>query len=323
MFRIFESNDADESVAALDRFFGGQHSISRLSPTANHTSNLVGSVANSLLVHFKSAHELLVEREETRDAIAVVVPLSGRFHISSGTRDEIIASEKSGIIMPMEEPLKAELHDYDGLGLMIPRSTIKAGLESLLGRSAPTVFDLELNPQISGGNLICGLVKMAANQLERIETPLAQQAVAARLEELIVNALLHGQPHSCIDTLAGERQTATPKQVRRAEEYIRAHSREVIRLSQIADAAGCSVRALQLAFRTFRDTTPMSLHRQARFECAHAELLESDSDSATVTEIAVKYGFYNIGRFAHDYRRFFGHTPSETLRLKLLRRIVK
>ena len=35
---------------------------------------------------------------------------------------------------------------------------------------------------------------------------------------------------------------------------------------------------------------------------------------ARVTDIAMDHGFVHLGRFAEQYRRFFGETPSQTLR---------
>jgi len=120
--------------------------------------------------------------------------------------------------------------------------------------------------------------------------------------------LLHGQAHNYRDAITGERRTATPKQVRRAEEYIRAHTEGAVRLSQIAQAAGCSVRALQLAFRAFRDTTPWPCSRQARLARLALNSSRHIRVRPTVTEVAAKYGFYNMGRFAHDYKTAFGQS---------------
>lgn len=35
--------------------------------------------------------------------------------------------------------------------------------------------------------------------------------------------------------------------------------------------------------------------------------------SATVSEIAYRWGFGNLGRFAAQYRQRYGHPPSRTL----------
>lgn len=316
-FKIFESNDTDESVDALNRFFGERNSVNRLSDAANLTSISAGNVANSLLVHFRSTHELFIERKDTTDHVFVnIAPIDGRMHVTANRNGEVTAAEALGVIVSMDKSTKVMVSGYNGRGLLIPRSTIHDELESLIGKRpvVPIEFEMGLDSNSGGGNLIHNTIEMAAKQLEQAQSPLGYPAVAARLEEFTINALLYGQPHNYLDALTAERRAAAPRQVRRAEEYIHAHAEEMIRLSQIAEAAGCSIRALQLAFRTFRDTTPMALLRQARLERAREELSQSDPGATTVTEIAVKYGFFNVGRFAQDYRSAFGELPSETLR---------
>jgi transcriptional regulator GlxA family with amidase domain len=81
----------------------------------------------------------------------------------------------------------------------------------------------------------------------------------------------------------------------------------------VSHAAGCSVRALQLAFRRFRNTTPMGALRHIRLEQARAEIARS-SGSQSVLDVALKFGFANPGRFAGQYKRAFGELPSATAR---------
>ncbi len=111
---------------------------------------------------------------------------------------------------------------------------------------------------------------------------------------------------------------AAPRNLRRAEEFLRANAQEAVTLEQIASAAGCSIRALQLTFRRFRNLTPMEALRRARLEQAHNEILKSDG-SRSVISVAAKYGFANPGRFANQYKRAFGEYPSEALRARAAR----
>jgi transcriptional regulator GlxA family with amidase domain len=72
------------------------------------------------------------------------------------------------------------------------------------------------------------------------------------------------------------------------------------------------VRSLQAGFRKFKETTPAAYLRRIRLEAVHAELSLSEN-RLPVREVALKWGFTQMGRFAAQYRARFGHYPSETL----------
>jgi transcriptional regulator GlxA family with amidase domain len=50
-----------------------------------------------------------------------------------------------------------------------------------------------------------------------------------------------------------------------------------------------------------------------RLEHVNAELMAGGS-SNSVTDVAIKWGFVHLGRFAQMYRDRYGELPSETLR---------
>src|SRR5260370_37696221 len=62
------------------------------------------------------------------------------------------------------------------------------------------------------------------------------------------------------------------RQVRRVEEFFRERARGAVILAEAAACAGCSVRALQLAFRRYRGMTPMMVLRPIRLEAARDAL---------------------------------------------------
>jgi hypothetical protein len=43
-------------------------------------------------------------------------------------------------------------------------------------------------------------------------------------------------------------------------------------------------------------------------------LLSADAEATTVTEVATDHDFWELGRFAVEYRKMFGEAPSVTLR---------
>lgn len=105
-----------------------------------------------------------------------------------------------------------------------------------------------------------------------------------------------------------------PRHVVQAERHIREHARLAPTLSQLAQAAGVSVRTLSQAFRVHRGCTPMQALREARLKGVRAELLLATPNGNTVRDIATAWGYAHLGLFAAAYRQRFGETPSQTLR---------
>jgi transcriptional regulator GlxA family with amidase domain len=106
-----------------------------------------------------------------------------------------------------------------------------------------------------------------------------------------------------------------PAAVRRAVAFIDEHADRDISAADIAAAAHVTVRAIQLAFRRHLDTTPSAYLRRVRLDHAHQQLCAaSPGDGVTVTEVATRWGFVSLSRFAATYRDAYGVLPSYTLR---------
>ncbi|TDC13300.1 AraC family transcriptional regulator [Streptomyces sp. 8K308] len=102
--------------------------------------------------------------------------------------------------------------------------------------------------------------------------------------------------------------------VRRAMALVEERADEPHTLADLAAAARVSPRALQEAFRQHLDTTPLGYLREVRLRRAHQDLLAAGRDgSATVSDVAYRWGFSNLGRFAAYYRERYGQPPSKTL----------
>ena len=104
-----------------------------------------------------------------------------------------------------------------------------------------------------------------------------------------------------------------PRHVLAAEQFIKEHARRAPTLSELAHAAGVSVRTLNAAFRAYRGNTPMQALREARLQGVRSELLLAPS-VAKVRDVAWNWGYANLGMFASSYRQRFGEAPSVTLR---------
>ena len=91
---------------------------------------------------------------------------------------------------------------------------------------------------------------------------------------------------------------------------MRAHLIQPISLPALASEAGVSVRSLNTLCQREYAQSPMDRLRSLRLEAAREQL--QASPEASVTKVALEYGFSHMGRFAAYYRQRFGELPSNT-----------
>lgn len=99
-----------------------------------------------------------------------------------------------------------------------------------------------------------------------------------------------------------------------ATEHVDRAERPSVTVADLCVALGVSRRTLELAFRTVVGLSPLKFLTQRRLTLAYSDLLFASVESAQVTDIALTYGFTELGRFASTYRQAFGELPSATLR---------
>ncbi|MFI7387249.1 helix-turn-helix transcriptional regulator [Streptomyces sp. NPDC049813] len=145
-----------------------------------------------------------------------------------------------------------------------------------------------------------------------------QEAVPAllsgQLAHLLATTALSLFPHQRPERRGYDSTDATPATLRRAIVYIESHADQDVTLTDIALAACASPRAVQQAFRRHRATTPLGYLRRVRLAHAHRELQTASAGTASVTQIAARWGFAHPSRFAGYYREEFSESPAETLR---------
>jgi AraC-like DNA-binding protein len=211
------------------------------------------------------------------------------------------------------------LHTSDGsarLNVWLPVGLARRHAALLLDGSdvGDIDFDTTIDCRNGAGASLRRLTEFVFSELARPDSLFANP-INAPVEELLVQSILTGLSHNRSALLHRQNSAAAPGNIRRAEEFIHSNADEMMTIERIARAAGCSVRALQLCFRRFRNTTPMSALRQARLERARNEIVRSDG-SLSVISVATRHGFANAGRFSDIYRQAYGESPSETLRAR-------
>ena len=102
--------------------------------------------------------------------------------------------------------------------------------------------------------------------------------------------------------------------VARVNAFLRENLGEAVTVAELSRLAGVSERTLRAAFHDVMGISPKQHIIRQRLQAARAALSAADPQTATVTDIAMTFGFFELGRFAGRYRHTFGEAPSQTLR---------
>lgn len=253
------------------------------------------------------------------DFYLIQIPIRGKAHIQCGEHGFISTPTKASLISPSLPLSMCWDANAPQLALRIERSEVEYHCAQHLGHviDKPLTFDPQLDLTTPGGTYFLQLIATLADAITADTHPLHHALVLKQFESVLINALIYGQPNTLREqlTCASKPKAIVPYFVKRTEEYMRAHANEALSIEQLAEHAGVSVRTLFAGFRDFCDTTPMAYLRNLRLEQVHLELSSQGRD-ASVTDVAFKWGFAHLGRFAQEYKKRFGEAPSATLRFR-------
>ncbi|MFT3769078.1 MAG: AraC family transcriptional regulator [Minicystis sp.] len=311
MHRLVSTSDVDEARLAIRRIYAD----ATLEPIPGAPFGCtmdtaacdgVNMVRASWLGGVRAVAPVISERY----IVAVSSEGSGKAE-QAGERVVIAPGRRGALLSPGRGAVVTVRAGHQGRSFSIERDALEAQFRALTGGDprAPIVFRAALDLEAGPGATVLEIAQALRRELER---PEASPILVASLREALLTSLLTNAPHSASSLLDPLPRRVAPGCVRKAEEYIDAHAVEPITIADIAAAAGVSMRSLQVAFKTHRDTTPMERLRTRRVELARQRLLDAEPGTA-VARVVTTLGLGDAGRFSVRYKKRFGESPSETL----------
>ncbi|TBZ37694.1 AraC family transcriptional regulator [Rhizobium leguminosarum bv. viciae] len=258
---------------------------------------------------------VLVRREAPCDRMIVFLPMEGNACFD-GMRGQIYSVPARGTILEAGRATGARLFGpRRHFGLFIDQAKIISHLTQMFERTISG--DIDFHPHIdltAGPGLVLQQLVSSLHRGLSGNGPLQRSPLAVgSLFDAAVYLLLESCPNRYSNQLALPAPAPAPRHVKWAIDFMQEHIAEPISLNDIAMAAKVSVRTLQQGFRQFRDTTPMAYLHELRMAAAHRDLLASDAKQG-IADVALRWGFTHLGRFAAEYRKRFGQLPSQTLK---------
>lgn len=160
------------------------------------------------------------------------------------------------------------------------------------------------------GEILHRAVEVARADGAAFDAPEARRALSQSLLSTVARALDHlpRRPPDRERTLLSHSRI-----VGTAEECMRVRLGEPLYVADLCLATGASERTLRSAFGNVYGMGPNRLLKLRRINQVRREL-EHGGEHTLVSEVAQRHGFWDLGRFAGDYKRVVGESPSQTLR---------
>jgi AraC-like DNA-binding protein len=315
---VFHTRDLEHGRAHMNVALGGEHSVSYLSRERHlydlrHRQAKIGCIAVHSLQYGAS---VMISAPLLPNFYLLQFTLVGECHMWQGTHHSLLPTGSVAIVNPSRPFRKAWMPGTRQLLLRIDKRLVEREFRAWTsGDEAGSIeFDMPPVDDMAKVGTFARYVRMLCDDLRSEVSDLSHPLVADRVASGLVALLLTSMPHNKTRAIeAAADQPLAPFFVRRVEQFIEEHARDMITLTDLTGIAGVSTRALQTSFRRFRNTTPMAYLRAIRLELARTDLANAGWQGSSVAAVANAVGFGNLGRFARDYQARFGELPSHTL----------
>ncbi|MFD1250101.1 AraC family transcriptional regulator [Nocardioides ginsengisoli] len=240
-------------------------------------------------------------------AWAVNVPRSGVLEAQVGGH-HVLSLDGQATVCPPDEQTRMTRWSADCsiVGMRVERAYLVGEVTALVGLHTdrlPAQVDL----RTEAGRAWIGLLASIGTEALRNPTLARDDRVGRRLAGTLTAAFVA----ACFPEEPGC-GTVRPRIVSRVVEAMETDPARDWTASELAREAGVGIRRLQQGFQRYLGRTPTQQLLLIRLERVHADLLTGNGHS--VSEVANRWGFAHLGRFAASYRERYGVSPSETLR---------
>jgi AraC-like DNA-binding protein len=148
---------------------------------------------------------------------------------------------------------------------------------------------------------------LAEDAPEVLANPDAVRGIEQALTEVML-ACIAGEAHE--DRTAQGQHAAIMRRFQRA---IERSEGQPLYIPELCREVGASVRTLQACCHEHLGMGPKHYLLLRRMNMVRRALQEGSPSETTITEVATRYGFWQFGRLAVEYKALFGETPSATL----------
>ncbi|RKZ45663.1 MAG: hypothetical protein DRQ58_10035 [Gammaproteobacteria bacterium] len=258
-----------------------------------------------------SANSFKAVKEPQQDFYGLTIPLSASFTISESDRNHAYKSPSAHLLSPghtFELTAKRGCHFLVSNYFVNPVSDYSRKLLQSDSLDLPSLgTDILFSTQM-GSVLLRSIAKTWSALNDKISP--SEITIKELEDDMLASFVLYSNKDS---NVRNSNKYNDPHILSRAEEFIIDNLKNPITRNQLAEVSGRSIRTLSRAFEKKYGIGPMAFIKQRRLDAAYHDLLGAKGDITSVTQVASNYGFAHFGKFAIEYGKIFGETPSASL----------
>lgn len=313
---LMQTQDREQLSQTLTRLWGSQRSSVSHCGHAFSAEVCATKLSAVQLLRLGARGAFQIDSQvDLNSGYLVYLMHKGRLEIGLGSKT-YVCDQESLVVVSVHPQVTVRIGpESQGCFVAIPAAALESALSTLLNRKPTrTISFCPLIPRSRPGvETLLRLIEYLFQECSHSDGPRTSTPLAVRqLEGTLLTLVLESLPHTYSDEILSALKPAEPWHVRRCEEYILANLDQPLSIADLAAAVKASPRTLHEGFRRYREYSPMEFLRKARLERARKELLDP-TNTKTVTEVAVDWCFWHLGRFSRTYFEAFGEKPSETL----------
>ncbi|MEX2123528.1 MAG: AraC family transcriptional regulator [Woeseia sp.] len=267
------------------------------------------------LIYHRHGARVSVRPQLLRDFFLLQIPIRGEAFVKVDneavhccTKQAVMISPTLGVDMTFGE-------GCEQLIVRVERKDMEHHLEQQLGRhiERPVEFAPAVPLTTTSAKEITSLLHLMTMSLTEAGGICSSSIARNHMASLLISGLLSCLDHNYQEELRKGIGRPHPAYIARAQEFMKQNLVEPIGPEDVAAAVDVSTRALFAGFKMYLNTTPMRYLKDLRLDMVRETLASVDPRHASVTTIAMNYGFLHLGHFCAAYKQRFGELPRETL----------
>lgn len=319
----FETASVDEArdyLAALICRHDLEHRTVGDAPLFRHRVGAFRSMRLNDLRYRMHGGEARIHVPEMPGVYLLEVNLAGQSEITIDGRTIPFGSGEIYMVNAHAPHLKRWQTDGRQIIVRIEEGRLRRVVSDLTGGPAttPVLFDTAPLPADGHGASLSRLVRMIGEELDAGSVNLSTARASRSTERMLLELILETIPNNYSHLLQRPETGPLPSPIRRAIDHIHEVYADPISVDELVAMSRISRRALYDGFERWCGMPPMAYLKGIRMARAREALVgmsrtDGMPPEGTVTDAALAVGFTHLGKFARDYRDYFGEYPSQTL----------